>query len=35
MNLLRRAGFRSIRARQQALAHHICRMLTLFSMSTA
>ncbi len=35
MNLLRRAGFRSIRAGQQELAHDISRMLTLGGMSTA
>ena len=35
MNLLRRAGFRSIHAGQQELAHDINRMLTLGRMSTA
>jgi hypothetical protein len=35
MNLLRRAGSRSIRAGKQELAHDISRMLALGGMSTA
>jgi predicted transposase YbfD/YdcC len=35
MNLLRRAGFRSIHAGQQELAHDIRRMLMLGGMRTA
>jgi predicted transposase YbfD/YdcC len=35
MNLLRRAGYRSVQAGQQELAHDISRMLTLGGMNTA